>query len=85
MGCYTHLSSAERDQIGIWRAAGRSLGAICQDLSRAKSTIWRELQRNALPSGRSPGSATPTRPGKKAEVRSQASGNGMDRLLPHLS
>jgi IS30 family transposase len=52
MGSYTHLSSAERDQIGIWRAAGRSLGAICQDLGRAKSTIWRELRRNALPSGR---------------------------------
>jgi len=52
MGSYTHLSAAERDQIGIWRAAGRSLSAICQDLGRAKSTIWRELRRNALPSGR---------------------------------
>jgi IS30 family transposase len=52
MGSYTHLSAAERDQIGIWRAAGRSLSAICQDLGRAKSTIWRELCRNALPSGR---------------------------------
>src|SRR6202166_5346134 len=52
MGSYTHLSSAERDQIGIWCAAGRSLGAICQELGRAKSTICRELRRNALPSGR---------------------------------
>ncbi len=25
MGSYTHLSSAERDQIRIWRAAGRDL------------------------------------------------------------
>src|ERR1017187_2182374 len=52
MGSYTHLSSAERDQIGIWCAAGRSLGGICEELGRAKSTICRELRRNALPSGR---------------------------------
>ena len=39
MGSYTHLSSDERDQIGIWCAAGRSVGAICQELGRAKSTI----------------------------------------------
>src|SRR5437868_11788513 len=52
MRSYAHLSTEERDQLGIWRAAGRSLGAISRELGRAKSTISRELRRNALPSGR---------------------------------
>lgn len=34
------------------KAAGRSTGAIARTLGRAKSTISRELRRNALPSGR---------------------------------
>ena len=52
MRSYAHLSTEERDQLGIWRAAGHSLGAISRELGRAKSTISRELRRNALPSGR---------------------------------
>ena len=48
---YWHLSEDERDQIGVLRAAGRSMGAIARALGRAKATISRELQRNALPSG----------------------------------
>src|SRR5664279_5659467 len=51
MRSYRHLWEDERDQIGIWRAAGRSVGAIARALGRAKATISRELQRNALPSG----------------------------------
>ena len=51
MRSYRHLSEDERDQIGIWRAAGRSVGAIARALGRAKATISRELQRNALSSG----------------------------------
>ena len=51
MRSYSHLSDDERDQIGILRAAGRSMGAIARVLGRAKTTISRELQRNALPSG----------------------------------
>ena len=51
MRSYSHLSDDERDQIGILRAAGRSIGAIARMLGRAKTTISRELQRNALPSG----------------------------------
>ena len=47
----SHLSEDERDQIGVLRAAGRSMGAIARALGRAKATISRELQRNALPSG----------------------------------
>jgi IS30 family transposase len=48
---YSHLSEDERDQIGLLRAAGRSIGAIARHLGRAKTTISRELNRNALPSG----------------------------------
>ena len=51
MRSYWHLSEDERDQIGVLRAAGRSMGAIARALGRAKATISRELQRNALPSG----------------------------------
>src|ERR1700732_1579755 len=51
MRSYSHLSEDERDQIGVLRAAGRSMGAIARALGRAKTTISRELQRNALPSG----------------------------------
>ena len=51
MRSYSHLSEDERDQIGVLRAAGRSMGAIARTLGRAKTTISRELQRNALPSG----------------------------------
>jgi IS30 family transposase len=51
MRFYSHLSDDERDQIAILRAAGRSMGAIGRVLGRAKTTITRELQRNALPSG----------------------------------
>jgi hypothetical protein len=51
MRSYSHLSEDERDQIGVLRTAGRSMGAIARALGRAKATISRELQRNALPLG----------------------------------
>jgi hypothetical protein len=51
MRFYSQLSDDERDQIAILRAAGRSMGVIARALGRAKTTISRELQRNALPSG----------------------------------
>ena len=50
MRFYWHLSDGERDQIAILRAAGRSMAAS-RTLGRAKTTITRELQRNALLSG----------------------------------
>ena len=52
MRSYSHLSEEERDQIGVLRAAGRSIGAIAKALSRPKCTISRELARNSLVSGR---------------------------------
>ena len=48
MRSYSHLSEDERDQIGVLRAAGRSMGAIARALGRAKATISREL-RNEVP------------------------------------
>ena len=52
MRCYTHLSDDEREQIGLAKALGHSIGAIAQAIGRPKSTISRELSRNKLPSGR---------------------------------
>src|SRR5205807_1550093 len=52
MPAYSHLLDEERDQIAVMRAAGRSICAIVGALQRAKSTVSRELRRNALPSGR---------------------------------
>src|SRR6516225_5922973 len=52
MRCYSHLSDDEREQIGLGKALGHSIGAIAQAIGRPKSTISRELSRNKLPSGR---------------------------------
>jgi Helicase associated domain/Helix-turn-helix domain len=55
MRCYSHLSDDEREQIGLARTLGHSIGAIAQAIGRPKSTISRELSRNRLPSGRPDG------------------------------
>jgi hypothetical protein len=52
MPCYSHLSDAEREQIGLAKAVGHSIGAIAEAIGRPKSTVSRELSRNRLPSGR---------------------------------
>jgi IS30 family transposase len=52
MSCYSHLSDEEREQIGLAKALGHSIGAIAQAIGRPKSTVSRELSRNRLPSGR---------------------------------
>src|ERR1700761_817789 len=49
---YSHLSDDEREQIGLAKALGHSIGVIAQAIGRPKSTISRELSRNKLPSGR---------------------------------
>lgn len=45
------LTFAEREQIAMSRAAGRSVRAIAARLGRSPSTISRELARNAEPGG----------------------------------
>ena len=52
MRCYSHLSDDEREQIGLGKALGHSIGVIAQAIGRPRSTVWRELSRNRLPSGR---------------------------------
>ncbi len=45
------LSFAEREEIALMRAQGRSMQAIARQLGRAASTISRELRRNAATRG----------------------------------
>ena len=52
MQSYSHLSEDERDQIGVLRAAGRSMGAIARALGRAKATISRGAAAERTPLGR---------------------------------
>ena len=52
MSCYSHLSDEEREQIGLAKAVGHSIGSIAEAIGRPKSTVSRELSRNRLPSGR---------------------------------
>ena len=49
---YSHLSDDEREQIGLLKVLGHSIGAIARAIRRPKSTISRELSRNRLSSGR---------------------------------
>ena len=43
MRCYSHLSDDEREQIGLAKALGHSIGAIAEAIGRPKSTVSREL------------------------------------------
>jgi hypothetical protein len=46
------ISAAPVVTLSSIRALGHSIGAIAQAIGRPKSTVWRELSRNRLPSGR---------------------------------
>ncbi|WP_278962299.1 IS30 family transposase [Mitsuokella multacida] len=50
---YTHLTPFEREKILFFLAVGKSITEIAHLLSRSKSTISRELRRNAAPSKQS--------------------------------
>ena len=43
MRCYSHLSDDEREQIGLAKAVGHSIGAIAKAIGRPRSTVSREL------------------------------------------
>ena len=49
---YTHLTPFEREKILFFRADGKSITEIAHLLNRSKSTISRELRRNAAPPDR---------------------------------
>ena len=51
MGSYRHLSRDDRDQIAGMLAAGLPQSRIAEALGRSRSTISRELRRNALDGG----------------------------------
>ena len=84
MRSYSHLSEDERDQIGVLRAAGRSMGAIARALGRAKATISRELQRNALPRAGEP-AFHPGRGNRARAIRGSASWTAFAALLEGLA
>jgi hypothetical protein len=48
MSCYSHLSDAEREQVGLAKAVGHSIGASAKAIGRPKSTVSRELLRNGM-------------------------------------
>jgi IS30 family transposase len=48
MKVYKHLTKKERDQIEAWREALLSIRRIADKLSRAPSTISREIKRNKV-------------------------------------
>ncbi len=54
---YRHLTRYERCQIGALKESGLSDGAIAARLGRDRTTVWRELRRNAGDGGYSPGEA----------------------------
>ena len=51
MGSYRHLTRDDRDRISGMRSAGLPLGRIADAVGKSRSTISRELRRNALCSG----------------------------------
>ncbi|WP_303018410.1 helix-turn-helix domain-containing protein [uncultured Mitsuokella sp.] len=50
---YTHLTPFEREKILFFLAEGKSITEIAHLLDRSKSTISRELHRNAAPADQS--------------------------------
>ena len=52
MRSYSHLSEDERDQIGVLRAAGRSMGAIARALGRGESHHLQGAPAERTPLGR---------------------------------
>lgn len=51
MGRYSHLSTADREDIMCMLAEGKGVCAIARAIGRDKSTVSREISRNSLPAG----------------------------------
>jgi IS30 family transposase len=66
---YQHLSISERIELYRLHKEGKSVRAIAQRLSRAPSTISRELQRNSTPTKVWPGGYEPVRAQQLTERR----------------
>lgn len=63
-----HLSSSERDQIGMYISSGLSLRVIARKLGRSVSSIWLETRRNSID-----GEYLPIRADKMSRERNLAS------------
>ncbi len=75
---YRHLTHEERCQIGALKESGLSDGAIAARLGRDRSSVWRELRRNAGGGGGySPGEAQ-----GRAEARRSAASSVPRRMTP---
>ncbi len=76
-GC-RHLTHGERCRIGALKESGLSDGAIAARLGRDRSSVWRELRRNAGGGGGySPGEAQ-----GRAEARRSAASSVPRRMTP---
>ncbi len=75
-GC-RHLTHEERCQIGALKESGLSDGAIAARLGRDRTSVWRELRRNAGDGGYSPGEAQ-----GRAEARRSAASSVPRRMTP---
>jgi IS30 family transposase len=69
MGDYTHLSITDRRRLSVFIEMGLSMTEIAQKLSRSRSTLYRELNRNKEPEGYSPGAAQLKTQDRKKEGR----------------
>ena len=57
MGNYTHLSVSDRRRFTVFLEMGLSMIEIAKRLSKHRSTLYRELERNKEDEGYSPGVA----------------------------
>jgi IS30 family transposase len=46
MRCYSHLLDDEREQIGLAKAVGHSIGAIAKAIGRPKSMVSRQFSKS---------------------------------------
>ena len=51
MRCYSHLSDDEREQIGLAKAVGHSIGAIAKAIGRPRSTVSRSSRATSCRAG----------------------------------
>ncbi len=74
---HRHLTHGERCRIGALKESGLSDGAIAARLGRDRTSVWRELRRNAGGGGYSPGEAQ-----GRAEARRSAASGVPRRMAP---
>jgi IS30 family transposase len=81
-----HVTRSERDTIARMHSAGHADAEIARTLGRARTTIWRELRRNADPDGRYDPCRAQRRAGERRAVANRSRGTklGRGRLRGHV-